>query len=462
MTDDQRRQGEGHRKIRASGRATDGAGRFQARSSLSLRLIGRRWIPAAALLTVLVVVAAGCSGSSSGAKSGGQTVLTFWSRDSQKDFIARIIDKYNASQSKIHVKLTVIPAAEFVQKLGTAAATGTGPDVTSLDLVYAPYFAQAGALEDITAKAKALPFYDKLSPVHLRQGTYANRLYALPFTAEASVLYYNKDLFKRAGLDPAKPPTTWAQLESDAEKINSLGGGVKGFYFSGACGGCNIFTLAPLIWASGGDVMNGNRAALDSPMVTEALRFYRDMWQKGLISPSAKTDDGATFGDGFGDGKLGMVASGAFQVGSLKKNSPNLNFGVTPLPGKDGGSSSFAGGDTIAIMKGARDKAAAWDFVRWAVDAGQKEVAAAGVVPVRSDIAASDYVPQDPRYQILANMMTKGHCPYSTVENALFNDSNGPWSQLIQKAVFGSGSITAAQAQYQKVADQIVAKGPNG
>ena len=62
------------------------------------------------------------------------------------------------------------------------------------------------------------------------------------------------------------------------------------------------------------------------------------------ISPSAKTDDGATFGGGFGDGKLGMVGSGAFQVGSLKKDHPDLDFGVTALPGKDGGSSSFAGG----------------------------------------------------------------------------------------------------------------------
>ena len=394
--------------------------------------------------------------------SDGKSVLTFWSRDSQKDFIKPIIDKYNASQKKIQIKLTVIPAAEFVQKLGTAAATSTGPDLTSLDLVYAPYFAQAGALQDITDKAKSLPYFDTLSPVHLRLGTFEKKIYALPFTAEASVLYYNKDLFKKAGLNPDKPPTTWAELESAAEKITALGGGVKGFYFSGACGGCNVFTLSPLIWGSGGDIMKGDKAALDSPEVTEALTLYRSMWDKGLISPSAKTDDGATFGGGFGDGKLGMVGSGAFQVGSLKKDHPDLDFGVAPLPGKDGGSSSFAGGDTITIMDGTKNADAAWTFVKWATDAGQKEVAAAGVVPVRSDIAESDYVTQDPRFVLLADMMTKGNCPYSVVENALFNDSNGPWSQMIQKAVFGSGDIKATQAQYQKIADEIVDRGPNG
>jgi len=424
-----------------------------------------RWLRMGALLTAVVALTA-CGGSSGGggggSSAGGKTVLTFWSRDSQKDFINPIIDKYNASQKKIQVKVTVIPQAEFVQKLGTAAATGTGPDVTSLDLVYAPFFAQAGALQDITAKAKSLPYFDKLSPTHLRLGTYKGKIYALPFTAEASVLYYNKGLFKKAGLDPAKPPTTWAALESDAEKITALGGGIKGFYFSGACGGCNVFTLSPLIWGSGGDIMQGEKAALDSPEVTDALTLYRSMWDKGLISPSAKTDDGATFGGGFGDGKLGMVGSGAFQVGSLKKDHPDLDFGVTPLPGKDGGSSSFAGGDTITIMKGTKNADAAWKFVQWATDAAQKAVAATGVVPVRSDIAASDYVTQDPRFVLLADMMTKGNCPYSVVENALFNDSNGPWSQMIQKAVFGGGDIKATQAQYQKVADEIVSRGPDG
>lgn len=426
-----------------------------------------RWLRMGALLTAVVALAA-CGGSSGGgggggsSSAGGKTVLTFWTRDSQKDFINPIIDKYNASQKKIQVKVTVIPQAEFVQKLGTAAATATGPDVTSLDLVYAPFFAQAGALEDITAKAKSLPYFDKLSPTHLRLGTYKGKIYALPFTAEASVLYYNKGLFKKAGLDPAKPPTTWAELESDATKITALGGGIKGFYFSGACGGCNVFTLSPLIWGSGGDIMKGDKAALDSPEVTDALTLYRSMWDKGLISPSAKTDDGATFGGGFGDGKLGMVGSGAFQVGSLKKDHPDLDFGVTPLPGKDGGSSSFAGGDTITIMKGTKNADAAWKFVQWATDAAQKAVAATGVVPVRSDIAASDYVTQDPRFVLLADMMTKGNCPYSVVENALFNDSNGPWSQMIQKAVFGGGDIKATQAQYQKIADEIVTRGPSG
>ena len=139
-----------------------------------------RWLRMGALLTAVVALTA-CGGSSGGGgsgdkSSGGTTVLTFWSRDSQKDFIQPIIDKYNASQKKIQVKVTVIPAAEFVQKLGTAAATGTGPDLTSLDLVYAPYFAQAGALQDITTKAKALPYFDTLSPTHLRLGTYQDKI----------------------------------------------------------------------------------------------------------------------------------------------------------------------------------------------------------------------------------------------------------------------------------------------
>lgn len=111
-------------------------------------------------------------------------------------------------------------------------------------------------MTDISAKARALPFFSQLSPSHVRLSTYQSKIYALPFSAESSFLLYNKDLFKKAGLDPDKPPKTWAEIEQYAAKIRALGPGTYGFYFSGSCGGCNIFTFMPYTWASGGDIFN--------------------------------------------------------------------------------------------------------------------------------------------------------------------------------------------------------------
>ena len=67
-------------------------------------------------------------------------------------------------------------------------------------------------------EAKKLPFYQSLSPSHMRLGTYQGKQYALPFSAESSMLLYNKTLFKRAGLNPDEPPKTWAELEAEAQQ----------------------------------------------------------------------------------------------------------------------------------------------------------------------------------------------------------------------------------------------------
>ena len=73
----------------------------------------------------------------------------------------------------------------------------------------------------------------------------------MPYWADLSVLWYNKKLFSQAGLNPDDPPTTYAQILSDAQKINKLGHGINGFTFAGDCEGCLGFTVQPGIWAAG-------------------------------------------------------------------------------------------------------------------------------------------------------------------------------------------------------------------
>ena len=76
----------------------------------------------------------------------------------------------------------------------------------------------------------------------------------MPLYADVSALFYNKDLFEKAGLDPNKPPTSLAEIREYADKITALGGDVKGYFLPGSCAGCNIFTVGPLMWASGGKI----------------------------------------------------------------------------------------------------------------------------------------------------------------------------------------------------------------
>jgi len=398
------------------------------------------------------------SKESTGTSPAAAVKLSFWSRDSDAAFVQPLVKQYDAEKG-VDVSATIIPASQFVAKFATSMAAGAGPDIIASDLVYGPRFASEGLLTDITKEAKALPFFSQLSPSHVRLSTYKGQLYALPFSAEASVLLYNKGLFKQAGLDPNSPPTTWAAVVADAKKITALGNGVKGFYFSGSCAGCMAFTFLPLIWGSGGDVLSadGHTATLTgSTQLKAALELYHSLWADGSVSADAKTDNGANFINMFMTGKIGMQGAGAFTINVLKSQKPDIDFGVSYLPGQNGGTSSFAGGDIIGIPKGSKNVKAAFDFIAYTLSRKVQEdfYLPHGSLPVRNDIAKSVYDQVDSRYNIGAKAMAEGKTPYSVDYNALFNDLNGPWIQMIQDAVFNGNvdqSIQTAQNQFTQI-----------
>jgi multiple sugar transport system substrate-binding protein len=416
----------------------------------------RQHIPGILLLFgVISLLVAGCGEPS----SNGPVTISFWVRAADQTFVEPVVAAYNKSHTN-QVALTIIPNDQFVTKFANASASGTAPDVVAIDLVYMPSFDAAGQMTDITSKAKALSFFDKLSPSHVRLSTWENKIYGVPFSAESSILLYNKGLFQKAGLDPSKPPTNWAEIKQDADKIRALGGDTYGFYFSGACGGCNIFTFMPYIWASGGDILNsdGTKATIDTtPQVKDALSFYRDLWSAGDIPAGSKADDGTNFLNAFATGNVGMVGSGAFAVGTLKQQHPEIDFGVAPLPGKDGGSSSFAGGDVIGIPSGSAHADQAWDFITWCLgsDVQVDLFAKNGSIPVRTDLADNQYSKLDARYTIISQQLTTGKTVFSLKENELINDNNGPWLAMIQKAVF-DGQIDQAIATAQQQFTQIL------
>ncbi|MGO4123253.1 sugar ABC transporter substrate-binding protein [Inquilinus sp. YAF38] len=387
--------------------------------------------------------------------------FTLWVRSDGSNFMPRIVEAFNQSHED-KAELQIVPTAELVQKYATAAAGGAAPDALSLDLIYTPSFAAAGQLEDITDLARSLPYFDKLSPAHVKTGTYKDRIYGLPYSADSSVLIWNKKLFRQAGLDPDKGPTTWAEIAAAAEKVAALGGDTKGFYFSGACGGCNIFTFTPLIWASGGDILteDGGKATLDTPQMRDAIAFYRDMVKKGLVPEGARTDTGANFFAAFARGNIGLAPSGAFAIGALNTQFPDIDYGVTFLPGKTGGWSSFAGGDNFVVTKGTKKLSAIKAFLDFSYSLeGQTLLARYGSLPVRSDISGEALKDLDPRYKIAAEAMEKGRTPYSVVFNDIINSLNSPWAQMVNEVFFGD-DIDASLANAQETMQGIIDSAP--
>jgi len=196
---------------------------------------------------------------------------------------------------------------------------------------------------------------------------------------------------------------------------------------------------------------------LTDPKLREAIDFYRSMIKKGLVPEGAQTDNGANFFAAFAGGNIGIAPSGAFAIGALNTQYKDIEYGVTFLPGKDGGWSSFAGGDNFVVTKGTPKLKVLQEFLDYAYSLeGQTLLASRGSLPVRGDIAAEALKTLDPRYAIAAEAMAKGRTPYSVVFNDIINSANGPWAQMINEVFFGDdvdGSIANAQETMQGIID---------
>ncbi|MGM4913307.1 ABC transporter substrate-binding protein [Rhizobium sp. 768_B6_N1_8] len=384
--------------------------------------------------------------------------IEMWVRTGIGDAFKKVVEAYNASHEN-QVVTTEVPFGELVQKYATAIAGGQAPDALSMDLIYNPAFAAAGQLEDLTDWAKSLPYFNSLSPSHVKLGTYQDKIYGLPLSVETSVFAWNKDLYKKAGLDPEKAPKTWEEIEANAEKIRKLGDDTYGFYFSGGgCGGCMIFTFTPLVWGAGADILSedSKTATLDTPQMRKAVGFYRDMVKKDLVPASAASDNGTNFLT-FTNGKIGQQSLGAFAIGTLVTQYPDINFGVTLIPSVDGKTSSFAGGDNFVITKGTKKIDAVKEFLEYIYSMdGQKVLAKYGSLPTRGDIADQVLAGLDPRMQVGLKAISVAKTPYTLQFNDLINSANGPWATFTNAAIFGDdvdGAFSNAQSEMQSIID---------
>ena len=387
--------------------------------------------------------------------------LSIFARASSSNAAQHMIDLWNASHDD-KIELTTIPDNQMVTKLATSVQAGDVPDLISFDLIYMPDFMRAGFLTDLTDELGADPNQAKVAQAFRDLATYEGRLYGTGFTPDVSILLYNKDLFRKAGLDPESPPTTLAQLEEYATKIRESDPNVYGYYFSGSCGGCNIFTQGPMMWASGAKLLptSGEDTAMDGTGVREVLQMLQNMWNNGVIPESAEADTGANFQATFETGVIGMQGSGGFAIAALKANHPEIDFGIAALPGvNEGDASSFVGGDVIAIPVGAKNPELALEFIKWQLtDEAQLEGLAKNfILPSRSDLADNEYFQAEPRYITTAAAVGIGQTPWAFHFNDMVNADQSPWLTMIQVAVFDGdidGAIEEARATMQSIAAQ--------
>jgi multiple sugar transport system substrate-binding protein len=391
--------------------------------------------------------------------------LTMWERSGgNKQMVDLLVEAWNKKNPTCRINLSYIPHTEMVGKIAQGIASGEVPDLMGMDLIYAPQFEKAQQLVDITDRAAGWPELTTASKGHMTVATWEKRLYGVPLYADVSALFYNKDLFTKAGLDPDKPPTSLAEMRSYADKITALGGGVTGYYLPGNCAGCNIFTVGPLMWASGAKIeANG---ADDEPLtgdgVKQVLQFTRDMVKAGNVPAGARAENGETFHLQFGSGKLGMMGTGNFNITLARQQNPKMKFGITLLPGvQPNSSASFIGGDLVVVPKGSDRVADAVNFMKFLLsDEVQVEVYAKALnLTTREDMVENKYFTAEPLVQDVAKALSVGRTPYTTTFFEQINSPQGPWLQMLQRAYYTDDNLDTVIADAKKAMKDIAGQG---
>ena len=389
------------------------------------------------------------------------TDIQMWVRASGATAAQYMIDLWNASHDD-KVVVTVIPDNQMVTKLATGSQAGDVPDMVSFDLIYMPDFMKAGFLKDITDEMKKDPNYEGVAQAYKDIATYDGKIYGAGFTPDVSVLLWNKDLFKAAGLDPDKAPATLQEIHEDAKKITALGNDTYGYYFSGSCPGCNIFVTSPMMVAAGSKLLptKAGDDALTGDGVKDVLTEIKAMWDEKLVPDSAQADTGANFFATFETGKIGIQGTGGFAIAALKKDKPDMNFGIGFIPGtKEGQASAFVGGDVIAIPAASKHADIALQFIHWELtDEAQLEgLAKNSIIPSRPSLADNKYFKDEPRVVTTAQALGKGFTPYALHFNDMVNSDSSPWIQMLQTAIFDGdidGAIKTAQEAMKAIAAQ--------
>ncbi|QMU78421.1 extracellular solute-binding protein [Streptacidiphilus sp. PB12-B1b] len=294
---------------------------------------------AAAACTALALTLAGC-GSSSGHTSSASTGLHLTVEDYYTQPAAAEYDSiYNACAKQLGDTVTIshIAGAALIPKVLQQASSRTMPDVLMLDNPDVAQIAATGALSPLSDYGITGAGY---VPGIIAAGSYQGKLYGLAPAVNSLALFYNTDMFKAAGLTP---PTTWAELQSDAKALTKSGR--YGFAFSGVNTYEGTWQFMPWMWTSGGDEKN-----IDTPQTAAALQLLTSLVKDGSASKSVDLWTQNDVESQFAAGKAAMMENGPWNIAQLQQVK-GLHWASVPLPTPTAGQKvvSPLGGETYTV-----------------------------------------------------------------------------------------------------------------
>jgi lactose/L-arabinose transport system substrate-binding protein len=291
--------------------------------------------------------------------------LTIWGWEAALNGLMVVDEGFTQAYPKIELEYVPRPPADTYQQLQLAASAGSGgPDVSVIEDSHLAQFVGLEVLADLTDRVA--PYVDKVNDYRWLQARLDDRYYAMPWDSGPVALFYRRDVFEKAAVDPATI-TTWEDYYGAAKTIREKAGAAM---LAQAKARNSGRTFEMLLWQRGlGYVDQEGNVILDTePRVLETLEYLGRFWTEGLATDTEEWTD--PWYKEMADGAVASIP-GAVWMGTFLKSfiAPDATgkWGVVKLPtwGEEPSQSSNDGGSALAIFEASEQQDAAWAYVEF-------------------------------------------------------------------------------------------------
>ncbi len=316
----------------------------------------------------IVLLAALCGIALPATSHAEDVVLKFWDNQQTEsglsDYQKQAVKSFEAENPGIKVEVTTIPYPEYQQRLLTAVQGGNAPDVSTVDQIWVAAFAEAGAIAPLDDLAKSAGITaDTFFPGAWASANYGGKLWGMPFNVDVwQFSFYNQDLIKAAGIDPASL-ATFEGLKAAGAKLTDASKGKYGIGLFAHKGEDTVVVMDSFIFSNGGKVLNDDGSCgLTSDASVGALAYLQS-----LVPYAPQGIANASSGDMrelFLNGSLAIEFWPALEQPTLQKTKLNWDFVDGTAP-KGKTAIGTYGGWNLVMYKDTPHKEAAWKFIQF-------------------------------------------------------------------------------------------------
>ena len=314
------------------------------------------------------------------------------------------------------------------------------------------------AFDDVVETAEEKAWLDSFYPTLMENGRTAGKTWGIPFQRSTIVMYYNKDAFRAAGLDPDLPPATWDELAAMGKKLTKPDGSQWGAMIPST--GYPYWMFGALAMQNGQELMNtnGDTTYFDDPAVVGALQFWKDLGEKHRIMPKGTIEWG-TLRQNFLEGKTAIMWHSTGNLTAVKDNA-KFDFGVAMLPASKRRGTPTGGGNFYIFKKtNPAERKAAVRLIKfmtnpenaaeWSMKTGYM-----GVSPAAYETQKlKDYVKDFPYAAVARDQLQYATAELSTYQTGRVRKG---LDDAIQAALTGSKTPEAALKEAQLQADRLL------